>query len=100
MRPALVMCKARLVAQHEGLRHGTVKQAQRDAAVGGMGNRSLSLDDDPVVVTRRFEYERFGDTRDEVGRDGIDRDTGAANIDTALAGSDETCVDASSSGSF
>jgi peptidyl-dipeptidase A len=50
-----------------------------------MRDRTLPFDHDPVVLGGRLQHQLLGDTGDEVGRHRIHRDTGAADVDAALA---------------
>ena len=91
---ALDLGLARHVTEHEEVRRGAVDQPERDAGVRGMGDGSLSLDEQQraaALVT--FDDEPLGGAGDEVGDDRVDGDPPARDRDSRLAGRDEARLD-------
>ena len=80
------MCSRRLMAKHQRVRLRAVNQPHRDPRIGRMKQRSLPLDQIPVigVVCRR---QPLGGPRNEVGHHRVDRNTATRNKNSRLASS-------------
>jgi len=63
----------RAVAHHDDVRLAAVQEAERDSGVRGVEERSLSLNDIPMIG-RGIGAQHLGGSRDEVRYHGVDRD--------------------------
>ena len=76
------------------MRGTAVKEAERDARVRGMEQRSLALDPEQLAAAvAAFDHERLGGAGEEVGDDGVDGDPPPRDRDPGLAGRDELALD-------
>src|SRR6266516_1891755 len=66
-----------------------VHQADGDAGVDRVQDRSLTLDPEQVPALPALDDEPLGGAGEEVGDDGVDGDAPAGDRDARLAGRDE-----------
>ena len=73
-----------------------MQQAQGDAGVSGVHERSLTLDQHNLRLAVRLESKALGGTGNEIRHDGVDGDSGAGDEDPRLAGGGEGSGDTAS----
>ncbi len=81
----VVVGEARLVDQDHGLRCRAVDEAQRHRRVGGVVERALALDEDPVAQLLALLHDAFDGALDEVRHDRVDGRAPALDHDARLA---------------
>ena len=92
---ALDLGLARLVAEHEQVRHAAVVEAERHAGVDRVQERALALDPEQLSPARgALDHELLGRAGDEVRHDRVDGDPPARDGDAGLARRDEHGLDA------
>src|ERR671930_447294 len=84
---ALDLRRACAMAEHEYVRRRAVDQAEGDAAVRGVHERALALDEEQLAASpAAFDDETLRRSGEEVGDDGVDCDPPARDRDSGLAG--------------
>ena len=87
---ALDLRPAALVAEDEQVRDASVVEAERDAGVDRVQERALALDPEQLAAALSpLDDETLRGAREEVGHDGVDRDSPAGDHHARLAGRDE-----------
>src|SRR3546814_3307572 len=74
----------RVVAQHHRVRLRAMDEPQRDARISRMEQRTLALDDIPMIGGG-IRRQAFSGASREIGNDGVHRDTAAGDEDAGLA---------------
>src|SRR5919198_4514897 len=84
---ALDLPRTRAVAEHEEMGRRAVDQAEGDAAVRGVHERALALDEEQLAASMvTLDDEALRRSGEEVGDDGVDGDPPARDRDSGLAG--------------
>src|SRR5919202_1971928 len=92
---ALDVGAPRLVAEDVEVRRAAVHEPQRHAGVDRMDDRALSFDPQELAAPLvALDDEPLGGAGEEVGHDGVDRDSPARDRDPGLARRDEDGADA------
>src|SRR5258708_35612788 len=77
-------CTPRLMAEHHQVWLCAVDEPERDGGVGGMNQRSLTLDEDPIVLGCQLSHQRLGSTRQKVTNEAIGGGCGRGGPQTPL----------------
>src|SRR6266849_2135106 len=83
----------RLVTKDHSIWHRTMYQAQCHRRVTRMIERTLPLDEHPVVFVRKIEHHLLYHTRHKITDDAVHRQPVTRNHNPRLAGSDESAID-------
>src|SRR5258708_36943225 len=77
-------CTPRLMAEHHQVWLCSVDEPERDGGVGGMNQRSLTLDEDPIVLGRQLSHQRLGATRQKAANKAVAGGPGPRHPETRL----------------